>query len=334
MVTLASNNMTIEDAVRRMDANGNLIPIGELLNQRNGIITDIPWREGDTVGGHMISQRTSLPQIQTVTIGQGVVPSASSTAQILEAPEILAGWQNMDQYVANYGGDAAGKRASEDVAFVEQFDQTVARRFIYGNGLTTVGQMNGLAVRYGALTGTSAQTATNIVDCGGTGSINMSAWLIGWGPRTFYGWYPKGSPGGLYRKDWGMMPRTNPDGTEQVVYRTEYSWHIGCALEDWRFVSRGANIDRAALTTQSAAAPDLFTKFINMINVIFDINMCRPSFYINRTTRMMLDIQARNDVLSGGQLKYDVVDGKRMEFFQNIPITLMDQLTQTEPRIV
>lgn len=332
MVTLASNNLTIEDAVRRMDASGNLIPIGELLNQRNGIIADIPWREGDTVGGHMISQRTSLPQIQTVTVGQGVVPSASAVAQIVEAPEILAGWQNMDQYVANYGGDPAGKRASEDVAFIEQFDQTVARRFIYGNQATTVGQMNGLAVRYGNLTGSNNQTAKNIIDCGGTASINMSAWLIGWGPRTFYGWYPKGSPGGLYRKDWGMMPRTNPDGTEQVVYRTEYSWHIGCALEDWRFVSRMANIDRATLTAGTGA--DLFTKTIQAMRVIFDINACRPSLYMNRTTRMMMDIQARNDVLSGGQLRYDVVDGKRMEFFQNIPITYMDQLVETEARVV
>lgn len=329
MTTLGTNEFTITDAIRRMDPNGNLLPIGELLNQRNGIVADIPWREGDQVGGHMITQRTSLPNIQTITPGLGVTPSASGTAQLLESPEILGGFSSIDKYIAEYGGDPSGKRATEDVAFIEKFDQTMADRCFYGNSKTTMGQVDGLSARYNSLTGT---TSTNVIDCGGTASINMSMWLIGWSPKTWYGWYPKGTPGGLYRKDWGMQVRTNSDGTEQVVYRTEYSWAFGFALEDHRFVTRFPNIDRATLTAGTGA--DLFTKIIQGIHTIFDINLCRPSLYMNRTTRMMLDVQARNDVLSGGQLKYDVVDGKRMEFFQNIPITLVDRLVETETRVV
>lgn len=327
MATLGTNELTIVDAVRRMDVNGNVLPIGELLNQRNGIIADIPWREGDQVGGHMITQRTSLPAIQTVIPGSGVQGTASSTGQRLEAPEILGGFSVMDQYVANYGGDPSGKRASEDVAFIEKFDQTVADRVIYGNSATTIGQIDGLAVRYNSLTGTNKN---NVIDCGALAGQTdcMSVYLIGWGPRTVYCWYPKGTPGGLYRKDWGLQVRTNSDGTEQVVYRTEYSWAIGLAVEDWRFAARLCNIDKSLLIAGTGA--DLFTKMLQSTHTIFDLNMCRPSFYMNRTERMMLDVQARNDVLAGGQLKYDVVDGKRMEFFQNIPITLLDRLTESE----
>lgn len=329
MATLGANNLTIADAVRRMTPDGEMAPIGEILNQRNGIIADIPWIEGDEVGGHMVTQRTSLPSISTVVPGNGVQSSASSTDQFLEAPEILGGFSVLDQYVANYGGNAAGKRASEDVAFVEKFDQTVADRWIYGNGTTTVGQMDGLATRYGAIAGSA--NFNNIIDCGGTGSVNMSMWLMGFGPKTLYGWYPKGTPAGLYRKDWGPQVRTNSDGTEQVVYRTEYSWAIGMALEDWRFVTRMCNIDESLLILGTGA--DLFSKAIQAIHAIFDINMCRPGFYINRTTRAMLDIQARNDVMAGGQLKYEMVDGKRIEFIQNIPVNLLDRLTQTESRV-
>ena len=330
MSTLGANNMTIADAVRRQGADGEMVSIGEILNQRNGIIADIPWKEGDEVGGHMITQRSSLPQIYTVIPGNGVQSSASSTDQFLVAPEILGGFSVIDQYVANYGGNPEGKRASEDVAFVEKFDQTVADRWIYGNSTTSVGQMDGLALEYGAIAG--AANYNNIIDCGGTASVNMSMWLMGFGPKTLYGWYPKGTPAGLYRKDWGKQVRTNGDGTEQVVYRTEYSWSIGQALEDWRFVSRMANIDESLLIIGQGA--DLFTKAIQAIHAIFDINMCRPAFYINRTTRAMLDIQARNDVMAGGQLRYEMVDGKRIEFIQNIPVNLLDRLTQSETRVV
>ena len=332
MVTLASNNMTIEDAVRSMDAQGNMLPTAELLNQRNGIIPDIRWREGNLVGGHSYSQRTQLPSIFTVLPGQGTPESASSKAQMIEAPEILGGWSIIDENVANYGGDPAAKLASEDVSFIEQFDETVAKRWFYGNPAAAPGQMLGLAPRYGSISGNSGGTAQMIVDGGGTGSINMSCWLLGWSPKALYGWYPMGTPGGLYKRSWAPEPRTNADGTTQVIYRTQFQWSIGQALEDPRFVSRLCNVDRATLT--AGTGPDLFTKMIQQIRVIFDINACAPSFYCNRTYRMMLDIQARNDVLAGGQLKYDVVDGKRIEFFQDIPLSYVDQLTLTEPRVV
>lgn len=332
MVTLAANNMTIEDAVRSTDSKGNMLPTGEILNQRNGIVPDLRWREGNLVAGHAYTQRTSLPAIFTVVVGQGTPETASSKAQIIESPEILGGWQVMDENVANYGADPAAKRASEDVAFIESFDETVAKRVFYGNGASAPGQMNGLSVRYGTIAANTGGTKQMIVDGGGTGSINMSCWLVGHSPNAFYAWYPMGTPGGLYRKDWGPEPRTNADGTTQVVYRTQYQWSIGIALQDPRYVSRLCNVDRATLT--AGTSPDLFTKMIQQINLIFDINACAPTYYCNRTYRMMLEVQARNDVLAGGQLKYDVVDGKRIEFFQNIPVTYVDQLTLTEGRVV
>jgi hypothetical protein len=325
MATLGANDMTISDAVRRQTVTGQIAEIAELLNQAPGLIQDLNWKEGDQPGGHQVTYRTSLPTISTVVVGNGTQSSKSTTGQTLESFEILEGYSVIDEKVANYGGDPGGKRASEDVAFVEQFHETVADRWFYGNSSTTIGQMNGLTSRYASTTG---GTGSNVILGGGAGSDNMSIWLCGFGPRALYGIYPKGTPGGLATMDWGKQVRTNGDGTEQVVYRTQYTWSIGQALHDWRYTVRIPNVDKSLLVAGTGA--DLFDKLIMAVNVCFDINMVRPSIYMNRTTRMMFDIQARNDVLAGGQLKYEMVGGKRMEFFQNIPITLCDRLTEAE----
>jgi len=47
----------------------------------------------------------------------------------------------------------------------------------------------------------------------------------------------------------------------------------------------------------------------------------------------MLDIQKRDDVVSGGGLSYDVVDGKPVMSFRGIPVRKVDALTETESQI-
>ena len=54
---------------------------------------------------------------------------------------------------------------------------------------------------------------------------------------------------------------------------------------------------------------------------------------MNRTTRMMLDIQARNDVQAGAGLKFENVGGMMVETFRGIPINLEDKLTESESAI-
>lgn len=330
MATLAENNLTIADAVRMSGADGKVLAVAEILHQKNGIVADIPWKESDTPEGHMSVQETSLPEIYTKT-ANGYVPSSKGTdAQTLEALETLEGWSVIEEQVASYGGDVAGKRANQTKKFTEKFNQTVADRFFYGNGSTTVGQINGLGTRFASTSGT---TGSNVI-LGGSLSgqtDNMSIWLIGWGENKVGGVYRKGSPGGFRLRDWGSVIEFNSDGEQRVVYKEQYNWDIGLALDDWRYVVRIPNIDKSLLIAGTGA--DLFDKMILAIEAIPDIDSCRPSFYMNRTTKAFLNIQARNAVQTGGQLSYEVVDGRRLSMFQGIPITISDRLTESETRI-
>jgi hypothetical protein len=46
-----------------------------------------------------------------------------------------------------------------------------------------------------------------------------------------------------------------------------------------------------------------------------------------------LDIQRRDDVISGGQLSYKDVDGKRVADFRGIPVRICDALTEAEATV-
>jgi hypothetical protein len=54
---------------------------------------------------------------------------------------------------------------------------------------------------------------------------------------------------------------------------------------------------------------------------------------MNRTVIQMLDIQKRDDVISGGGLVYKDADGIPIMTFRGIPVKMCDELLETEARI-
>ena len=59
----------------------------------------------------------------------------------------------------------------------------------------------------------------------------------------------------------------------------------------------------------------------------------KAAFYMNRTMFEMLDIQRREDVRAGGQLKYEVVDGMNTPTFRGIPIRTCDAILSNEAQV-
>jgi hypothetical protein len=72
---------------------------------------------------------------------------------------------------------------------------------------------------------------------------------------------------------------------------------------------------------------------IKAVHRIFNKNMGRCVFYMNRTVFEFLDIQRRDDVVAGGSLDYAVVDGKAIYSFRGIPVKIVDALLETEARV-
>lgn len=331
MATKATDFLTYMDASRLIRPDGREAAIGEILDTIKGMVYDAPWTEGDTVGGHMVSYRTSLPTIYTRRANKGVRSSASSYASVVEAPESLEGWSKLDEKVADYGGNPAAKRTKEAHGFAEAMEQTFENRIIYGNSNVTPDQIDGLAVRYNSLTvGNQKRNILNVTPTA-AGADQYSMWLVKWGPGMAYCWYPKGSMAGLQIVDHGKRPieelDANSNVLHRVVYKEQWKWDIGFAMENWKAAVRLANIDKSVLL--GGTPPDLL-KYMRYALRLIAKGPGRTCFYCGPTVAAQIDEQAYTNVKGGGGLTYENVDAQRIMTFQGVPIKEMDILDTLE----
>ena len=332
MATLSSNALTLADWAKRLDPEGKVPSIVELLAQNNEILADMQWIEGNLPTGHRTTVRTGLPTVAWRLLNQGVQPSKSVTAQVDESCGMLEAWSEVDKDLAMLNGNTAAFRLSEAQAFIEAMNQEMGQTVFYGNSGLAPEEFNGLSVRYSSL---SAANGQNIINAGGAGSDNTSIWLICWGQQTVHGIFPKGSKAGLIHEDLGEVTvetSAGIAGTRLRAYQDHWQWKCGVALKDWRYAVRIANIDVSNLVAKSSAA-DLIENMIKAIHRIPSLGMGKCAFYMNRTVKQMLDIQRRDDVQTGGSLVYNDVDGKLIPSFRGIPIRTCDAILETEATV-
>lgn len=319
------------DIAKRLDPDGKIAKIVELLSQDNGIVDDIPFKEANEMTSHLTTVRTGLPSVYWRLLNAGVQPSKSTTAQIKEGIGMLEAWSMCDVKLAKMSGNEKQYRLSEATAFLEAMTQEAAQTIFYGNNATAPEEFNGLAIRYSSSSATNGQ---NIIKAGGSGSDNSSIYLVCWGEQTVHGIYPKGSKAGIDHIDHGTQVEQNAGGVtgaQMVVYKEQFTWDMGIALKDWRYVVRICNIDISDLAGGSAA--DLTDLMIKATHRIPNKNMGKCVFYMNRTVFQYLDLQRRSDVIAGGCLDYAVVDGKAIYSFRGIPVKVVDALLETEATV-
>ncbi|ELY5938437.1 hypothetical protein SNN83_001514 [Cronobacter malonaticus] len=327
-----SGKYTLLDVAKTLDPNGNTAAVAELLNQSNEMLLDMPWYEGNLPTGHRITTRTGLPDVVFRKINGGVPPSKAATAQIDEACGILEARCEIDKDLAMLNGNTGSFRLLQATAFIEAMNQKMQNQVLYGDVNSTPEAFTGLGPRFGAIASGGANKA-NIIDAGGTGSNLTSIWLVGWGPNTIHGIYPKGSEAGLKHNDLGEGDAFDANGNRYRAYMDQYQWKCGIALHDWRYVVRIANIDTAALTKNAATGADIIDLMTQATEKIHSLSGVTPVFYGNRTIGSFLRRQTVNKVASG-TLSYDEVGGRPATIFSGIPYRRVDALNTTEARIV
>lgn len=334
MATLASGALTLADWAKRLDPDGKVPVVAELLSQSNEILEDAVFQEGNLPTGHRVVIRTGLPTAYWRSINQGIPTSKSTTVQVDEAVGMLEAYARVDKDLAELNGNTAAFRLSEDTAFLEAMNQAQASTLLYGNPTTDPRQYLGLASRYGAISG--AGNAANIIDAGGTGSNNTSIYLVVWGENTVFCTFPKGSRAGLLHEDQGTLTVYDGNNNPYQAYQTHYQWKNGLVVKDWRYVVRIANINTANLVAESSAA-DLVKLMSRALDRIPNFGMGRAAFYMNRTVFSMLRIQALNK----SQNAIDVQQGlnqfgtpQSWTQFEGVPLRRVDQILNTEARVV
>jgi hypothetical protein len=331
MATLSSTNPTLADLASRMGSDGKIDPsIVEMLNETNEILDDATFIEANGYTEHKTTIRSGLPAGTWRKLNYGVQPEKSRTVTIKDSLGMLETYAEVDKALADLNGNSAAWRLSEDRAFVEGLNQTMATTMFYGDSSLDPEKFTGLAPRYNSL---SAENAMNIIDAGGTGSTNTSIWLIVWGPNTCHNIYPKGSPAGLNSRDLGEDTIIDAAGGRYQGYRTHYKWDCGMTLRDWRYVVRIANVDMTTLTKNAASGADLIDLMTQAIELIPNLGMGRAAFYVPRKIRSFLRRQIANKV-AGSTLSMEEVAGKKVVTFDGVPVRRTDALLLTEARVV
>ena len=338
MATLSVTNPTLADWAKVTDPEGNVAQVINLLSQMNEITDDMVWVEGNLPTGHRTSVRTTLPTGTWRRFNEGVAPTKSTSTQITDTCGMLETYSEIDKALADLNGNTAAYRLSEDRAFMEGLTQQFAGMLMYGNTSTNPERIMGFAPRYNTTSTATSQTANNFISGGGSGSDNTSIWLVGWGDLTVHGIFPKGSKAGLSMRDLGEQTILDAIGTRYQGYRTHYKWDCGLTVRDWRYVVRIGNIDVSDLAGSTPA--DLVKLMMRAINKIPNIKMCRPAFYMNRTTKQWLDIQrnlgasvAATTNNTNIRRTLDESDGRFFDSFGGIPIRKVDQITLAEATV-
>ena len=333
MATLAGK-VTLLDVAKTLDPDGKAAAIAELLSQENEMLIDMPWYEGNLPTGHRITTRTGLPDVIFRKLNGGVPPSKATTAQLDEACGILEGRSEIDVDLADLNGNTGSFRLSQANAFIEAMNQTMQNTVLNGDTDVTPEGFLGLSKRFSAAPTNvaGAQTKANVIDAGGSTNL-ASVWLIGWGENSVHGIYPKGSMAGLTHEDLGKMDAFDASNNRFRAYGDLYKWKCGIAMKDWRYVVRIANIDTAALSKNASAGADLIDLLTQALEKIHSLTGVTPVFYANRTIRGFLRRQNVNKV-ANGTLQYEMVGGKPVTMFAEVPFRRVDALTNNETRVV
>lgn len=328
MAALATSNPTLLDVAKRLDPDGKVDKIVELLESTNPILTDMAWMEGNLPTGHRTTVRTGLPTPTWRKLYGSVVPTKSTTAQVTDSTGMLEAYAEVDKALADLNGNSAAFRLSEDAAHIEGMSQEMASTLFYGNEGTEPEAFTGLAPRFNSL---SAQNADNIVNANGNDAAsNTSIWLCVWGPNTGHGIYPKGSIAGLQMHDKGQVTVETGAGRFEA-YRSHYRWDAGLTIRDWRYFVRIANIKVSDLNTISNTQ-NLIDLMIRASERIPSFGKGRAVFYMNRNLREKLRLGILNRIASN--LTWETVEGKRVMTFDDIPVRRTDALVNNEGLVV
>lgn len=323
MAVLTSKYATLADVLSRLDEQGNIAPIAEVLNKALPILDDLGFIEANMTDGYLHTVRTGLPAPTWRKLYGGVQPTKSATAQVKDTCGNLEAYAEVDKDVADLNGNTAAWRLSEEAPQIEGMAQAVAETIFYGDTAENPERFMGIASRYNALDARKVPSARNVVSAGGTSNLT-SVYFIS--HDVFHGFYPKGSKAGLSQTDKGQVTVTKEDGSMYEAYRSHYKWQLGTTLDDWRGCARVCNID-----TTNIDGAKLIENMIKAKNQIEARYLSKVKIYVSREIMTALELAALNK--SAQCLSIVEAAGQFKTAFFGLPIAVCDAISTAETQV-
>tara|TARA_R110002095_G_C4251583_1_gene240163 strand:- start:562 stop:1560 length:999 start_codon:yes stop_codon:yes gene_type:complete len=332
MATLGSTFVDLIDLYKRQDGKGNFVPIIEILNEMNPILADAIAVECNKGTSHLHTVRSGLPDVSWGRLYKGIPNGKSGTAQVEDTTGFVEGLSTIDDRLLQLSTNEGAVRMGEAMAYLEAMSQEVSYKTFYGNTAADPEEFMGLAPRFNDL---GAANGGQIVDAGGTGADNTSIWFVTWGDNQCQLLYPKGTQAGVNREDMGSQRLLDASGNAYYGKEEKFTWHVGLAVKDWRYVSRIANVDASDLQANTVELYDFMRKAYYKLQSrrVAGGNM---AIYCNTDVLESLDALATNGGASDSfvRLTRKEIQGEEVLMYRGIPIRESDSLINTEARVV
>ena len=332
MATLGNSFIDLIDIYKMQDGQGQFNPIIEMLMEMNPILEDAIAVECNKGTTHLHTVRTGLPSVTWGRLYKGIPNSKGRTAQVEDTTGFVEGLSTIDKRLLDLSTNEGAVRLSEAQAYLEAMSNEVAGKIFYGNTADDPEEFMGLAPRFNDK---SAANGGQIIDAGGTGADNTSVWFVTWGDNQCNLLYPKGTQAGVQREDMGEQRVTDENGNAYYAKEEKFTWHVGMAVKDWRYVSRVANIDVSDMAGGTVKLYDFMRKaYYKLQNR--RVAGGKMAIYCNRDVLEALDALATNAGATDSfvRLKPMEIEGKEVMTYRGIPIRESDALLNTEARVV
>jgi len=318
--------LTLVEQARRLDPQGNMMTIAEVLDEENPIIQDLPWLEANDTWSHKTTRRSYLPTGSWRKLNSGVGIAASRTTEVIEGIGMCEVYAENDKDLIDSFPDPMQARMDEARAFIEGMNQQLAYQILYGTTVAYPERFDGLANRMASLA-----TTTNVRNAGGSGSDLTSIFIVQPGPMKVHLIYPKGHPTmGITHEDKGQVTvstaTTGAANTAQYeAYRDHFQVKCGMVVRDERCIARLANIETTG-TTNLFDEDDLITLLNRMPQAGKG-----AIIYCNTTvlTQMEIALKDKNNVNYTAS-RGEGLAGEPVLYFRGCPVKKCDQIIITE----
>ena len=330
MATLDTTaQLTLLELANRIDPQGNLAVIAEILHKSNPVLNDIPWVEANATTFHKITQRLTLPTGEWRKVNAGVGIEASETRVINETIGMLETYSEVDKAIVDMAPNPKAVRMTEAKAFIEGLSQTWATALFYSNSATDSEEPNGLAPRL------DATSQDNVISAGSTSTAGdlTSIYVVQWGEDKVHGIYPRNSKtAGIEHRDLGEVTKTVFDAAgastskQFQAYRDHFKLNFGLAVRDNRCIARLCNIEVTG-TTNIFDEDDLIALINEMPYEGAGAVIYVPSVIL---TQMQIKLKDKTNVYyTPGEDGY-ALSGKPPMYFQGIPVRKVGAIVKTE----
>lgn len=320
MATASTSKYGLVEQAKRLDPDGSLATIVEVLNRDMGdILTEFPWMPSNDVWTHKTVRRGTLPAGTWRKMNTGVGTEVSRTTEVLDVIGMLETYAEYDkEYIDSMPNDKVA-RMQEAAAFIEGLGQTLVSAILYSDANADPDKMHGLAARLGTIDGEF------VIDGGcSTASSVTSIYVVTPGQTEVHLIYPKNSPTlGVKHTNLGEVTITTAttglaSASQFQGYRDHFQVKCGLVVRNPKCIGRVANIATSG-TTNLFDEDDLIT----LLNEMKTNGNTR--IYANQTIMTQGQIKLKDKTNVNWTATPDALSGIPFLSFQGIPVRKIDK---------